>query len=235
MASFDVERINAERNRSSLMDPYPRGSDARTTSFPAALDARSFEKVMDTSPFHQHAPFTCRAALNHLEPRSLLPFPFSSTSFFSSSIPTLFRILHPLCDPTPRSSEMSNMSTPNSTLRQRGPKQVNKPTANGNKEDEDALKKALDELNKSVVNEWDYKLALGIITILAFVTRFFGINHPNEVVFDEVHFGKVNPKDNIDRDPTNDIRSSRLITFNEPTSSTSILPSENSCSPWSAG
>ena len=86
------------------------------------------------------------------------------------------------------------MSTPNSTLRQRGPKKENKPVANGSKEDDEALKKALDELNKSVSHEWDYKLALGIITVLAFATRFFGINHPNEVVFDEVHFGKVKPR-----------------------------------------
>lgn len=40
-------------------------------------------------------------------------------------------------------------------------------------------------------SEWDYKLALAIITVLAFATRFWGISHPNEVVFDEVHFGKV--------------------------------------------
>lgn len=40
-------------------------------------------------------------------------------------------------------------------------------------------------------SEWDYKLALGVITMLAFITRFWGISHPNEVVFDEVHFGKV--------------------------------------------
>lgn len=45
--------------------------------------------------------------------------------------------------------------------------------------------------NKGVGSEWDYKLALAIITILAFITRFWGISHPNEVVFDEVHFGKV--------------------------------------------
>ncbi|RFU33551.1 hypothetical protein B7463_g2812, partial [Scytalidium lignicola] len=38
--------------------------------------------------------------------------------------------------------------------------------------------------------EWDYRIALAIITILAFATRFWGISHPNEVVFDEVHFGK---------------------------------------------
>jgi dolichyl-phosphate-mannose-protein mannosyltransferase len=39
--------------------------------------------------------------------------------------------------------------------------------------------------------ELDHKIALSIITVLAFVTRFWGISHPNEVVFDEVHFGKV--------------------------------------------
>ncbi|KAI9652552.1 MAG: hypothetical protein M1829_001512 [Trizodia sp. TS-e1964] len=39
-------------------------------------------------------------------------------------------------------------------------------------------------------SEWDYKLALLVITILAFASRFWGISHPNEVVFDEVHFGK---------------------------------------------
>lgn len=45
--------------------------------------------------------------------------------------------------------------------------------------------------NQGPGSEWDYKLALGIITALAFLTRFWGISHPNEVVFDEVHFGKV--------------------------------------------
>ena len=39
--------------------------------------------------------------------------------------------------------------------------------------------------------DWDYKLALTVITILAFIIRFYGISHPNQVVFDEVHFGKV--------------------------------------------
>ena len=36
-----------------------------------------------------------------------------------------------------------------------------------------------------------YKVALVVLTALAFVTRFWNIGHPNEVVFDEVHFGKV--------------------------------------------
>ncbi|RYP23095.1 hypothetical protein DL765_001350 [Monosporascus sp. GIB2] len=39
-------------------------------------------------------------------------------------------------------------------------------------------------------SEWEYRIAFTIITILAFVSRFWGITHPNEVVFDEVHFGK---------------------------------------------
>lgn len=42
--------------------------------------------------------------------------------------------------------------------------------------------------NKS---DWDFKVALGVITALAFLTRFWGISHPDQVVFDEVHFGKV--------------------------------------------
>lgn len=40
-------------------------------------------------------------------------------------------------------------------------------------------------------SEWDYWLAIVILTVLAFATRFYRIDYPNEVVFDEVHFGKV--------------------------------------------
>jgi len=40
-------------------------------------------------------------------------------------------------------------------------------------------------------SQWDFKLALAAITVLAFATRFWGIGHPDQVVFDEVHFGKV--------------------------------------------
>ena len=36
-----------------------------------------------------------------------------------------------------------------------------------------------------------YKIALILVTIVAFITRFWKIHHPNQVVFDEVHFGKV--------------------------------------------
>jgi hypothetical protein len=56
--------------------------------------------------------------------------------------------------------------------------------------DLDALIKANLEV-KSPDVEWDYRIAITVITLLAFVTRFWGISHPNEVVFDEVHFGKV--------------------------------------------
>jgi dolichyl-phosphate-mannose-protein mannosyltransferase len=56
--------------------------------------------------------------------------------------------------------------------------------------DLDALVKA-NLAGKSSGVEWDYRIALGVITLLAFITRFWGISHPNEVVFDEVHFGKV--------------------------------------------
>ena len=58
-----------------------------------------------------------------------------------------------------------------------------------------SLEKQIESLppavKSAVKSEWGYKLALIIITSLAFVTRFWGIGHPNEVVFDEVHFGKV--------------------------------------------
>jgi len=40
-------------------------------------------------------------------------------------------------------------------------------------------------------SQWDYKLALAVVTVLALVTRFYHISYPDEVVFDEVHFGKV--------------------------------------------
>jgi len=43
----------------------------------------------------------------------------------------------------------------------------------------------------AVQRDWDYKLAFAVLTALAFATRFWGISHPNQVVFDEVHFGKV--------------------------------------------
>ena len=54
-----------------------------------------------------------------------------------------------------------------------------------------AIDETIETITATVKSDWDYKLALTIITLGAFVTRFWGIGHPNEVVFDEVHFGKV--------------------------------------------
>lgn len=54
-----------------------------------------------------------------------------------------------------------------------------------------ALSRAHSEATAKIGKEWDYKAAFAVITVLAFVTRFWGITHPDQVVFDEVHFGKV--------------------------------------------
>lgn len=92
---------------------------------------------------------------------------------------------------------------------------------------------------EAVKNDWEYKLALGVITALAFLTRFWGISHPNQVVFDEVHFGKV--RHQIRRlsyyvwTVLTMLDSSLHTTYNEHTSSTSILPSASSCSRSPAG
>lgn len=53
------------------------------------------------------------------------------------------------------------------------------------------LEKAKPYKARQKQSEWDYKLAITVITALAFITRFWGISHPDQVVFDEVHFGKV--------------------------------------------
>ncbi|EXJ78148.1 dolichyl-phosphate-mannose-protein mannosyltransferase [Capronia epimyces CBS 606.96] len=82
------------------------------------------------------------------------------------------------------------MSNPNSALRQRVGKEKNKPLVNGDKPEDSPVDAYLSDVQRKAPKEWDYKVALGIVTILAFATRFFGISHPNEVVFDEVHFGK---------------------------------------------
>lgn len=45
--------------------------------------------------------------------------------------------------------------------------------------------------DKSIILGLDqYKIANALLTVVAFMTRFYLLNHPNEVVFDEVHFGK---------------------------------------------
>ncbi|CEO58618.1 Dolichyl-phosphate-mannose--protein mannosyltransferase 4 [Penicillium brasilianum] len=77
------------------------------------------------------------------------------------------------------------MSSPSSSLRKRG----------GKKEDYAAVPSGNASLHPAVAaarkqSEWDYWLAMIVLTVLAFATRFYRIDYPNEVVFDEVHFGK---------------------------------------------
>ncbi|KAK5088079.1 Dolichyl-phosphate-mannose--protein mannosyltransferase 4 [Lithohypha guttulata] len=81
------------------------------------------------------------------------------------------------------------MSSPNSSVRQRVGKEKSK--VNGKVDQaETEIKNVYESAKQNVSKEWDYKVAISIITFLAFATRFTGISHPNEVVFDEVHFGK---------------------------------------------
>ncbi|KAF2674634.1 PMT-domain-containing protein [Microthyrium microscopicum] len=85
------------------------------------------------------------------------------------------------------------MSTPPPELRQRKAASSKKKqnTEHHVVDSENAvLAKVQQQLQAGKQSEWDYKLALVIITIGAFITRFWGISHPNQVVFDEVHFGK---------------------------------------------
>jgi dolichyl-phosphate-mannose-protein mannosyltransferase len=87
---------------------------------------------------------------------------------------------------------MASTATSQGSLRQRNAPASKKKTGNAPEEDVQ-----LEELVKATKkasgagSELDYKIALFVITALAFVSRFWGISHPNEVVFDEVHFGKV--------------------------------------------
>ncbi|KAI1382206.1 glycosyltransferase family 39 protein [Hypoxylon crocopeplum] len=83
------------------------------------------------------------------------------------------------------------MSTPQGSLRQRNVPGSKK--KNGSPTSTDSEADSLAKVPKQVTgpgSELDYKIGFTIITILAFISRFWGISHPNEVVFDEVHFGK---------------------------------------------
>lgn len=87
---------------------------------------------------------------------------------------------------------MARSSTPQGSLRQRVP-----PSKKASDDDNFNPNVELDKLAKAgaqraaVQSETEYKIGLVIVTVLSFVTRFWGISHPSEVVFDEVHFGKV--------------------------------------------
>ena len=91
------------------------------------------------------------------------------------------------------------MSSPAGSVRQRAGKDKKR----GTSPNPEALAEKVQEKVASVVEkakpykpvqqggEWDYKLAIAVMTVLGFITRFWGIRHPDQVVFDEVHFGKV--------------------------------------------
>lgn len=82
--------------------------------------------------------------------------------------------------------------TSNVPVRQRAGQSSKKGANQGSPQGGDTVLFSRDtHLKSATKSEWDFKAALAIITTLAFVTRFWGIGHPNEVVFDEVHFGKV--------------------------------------------
>lgn len=82
------------------------------------------------------------------------------------------------------------MSSPSPSLRKRGGKKdayTALPSDDGSLHPVSAPGKAAGKPQ----SEWDYWLAMIVLTVLAFATRFWRIDYPNEVVFDEVHFGKV--------------------------------------------
>lgn len=85
---------------------------------------------------------------------------------------------------------MARSQTPQGSLRQRNVPKKADPTVSSPESDVQKVARVVQKKTK-VDNERDYQIAFVIITVLAFVTRFWGISHPNEVVFDEVHFGKV--------------------------------------------
>lgn len=85
---------------------------------------------------------------------------------------------------------MVSSSTSKEGLRQRNVA-GSKKTGAVSTADEVELDKLLTASAPTNNSDLQYKIALAVITTLAFVTRFWGISHPSEVVFDEVHFGKV--------------------------------------------
>ncbi|KAH7328709.1 mannosyltransferase PMTI [Stachybotrys elegans] len=85
---------------------------------------------------------------------------------------------------------MARPQTPQGSLRQRNPpKEAAKPSTFDPEPELDKLAKAAAQRN-AAGNEIEFQIGFAVMTLLGFITRFWGINHPNEVVFDEVHFGK---------------------------------------------
>ena len=88
-----------------------------------------------------------------------------------------------------------SLGSTNPTLRhRRGSK---KPLTSSGLDDDAEKTGLLTDKDRDVIrgakadNRGQYRLALAVIAVLAFLTRFYAISHPSQVVFDEVHFGKV--------------------------------------------
>jgi dolichyl-phosphate-mannose-protein mannosyltransferase len=76
------------------------------------------------------------------------------------------------------------MSTPQSTVRQRVPKKKAASTNTNvdrlsDSDPDTVIEKIRSQVQPKASSDWDYKIALVVITILAFITRFYGIRHPN--------------------------------------------------------
>ncbi|KAF9894258.1 hypothetical protein FE257_007760 [Aspergillus nanangensis] len=82
---------------------------------------------------------------------------------------------------------MSSSASP-SSLRKRGGKSENSPLPDNTSSS--LLSPTTQGVTPKPRSEWDYRLAITVLTVLAFITRFYKISYPDEVVFDEVHFGK---------------------------------------------
>lgn len=80
-------------------------------------------------------------------------------------------------------------STPSSSLRKRGGKKEAYTSLRSDDVPSTSQSKTI--AVRKPHSEWDYRLAITTLTALAFITRFYKISYPDEVVFDEVHFGKV--------------------------------------------
>lgn len=88
---------------------------------------------------------------------------------------------------------MAGSSTPQGSLRHRNVAGSTKKKDGASSDSElDAIVKAkTSPATKAAGPQREYQITAVLITALAFLTRFWGISHPDEVVFDEVHFGKV--------------------------------------------
>ncbi|CAK7566290.1 MAG: Dolichyl-phosphate-mannose--protein mannosyltransferase 4 [Sporothrix epigloea] len=87
---------------------------------------------------------------------------------------------------------MAGSSTPQGSLRHRNVAGSTKKKDGASSDSElDAIVKAkTSPATKAAGPQREYQITAVLITALAFLTRFWGISHPDEVVFDEVHFGK---------------------------------------------